>query len=103
MLAAPLLRRYNKASVALAAGACAVIAFCIVGLVSLDPRIGQAAIEQNRKEYLFFLATEIPVFFFALISWKRSKWAFWVGWGINVALSVIVLAVVIQLEFFWHW
>lgn len=103
MVVAPLFRRYNKASAALAAGALAVLAFCAIGLLHVDPRIGQAAIESNRKEYLFFLACELPVFFLALLSWKRFKWAFWVGWGMNFAVSLIVLAVVIELQFFWHW
>lgn len=103
MTAAPLLRRYNKASGALAAGAFAVLAVAVIGLVHVDPRIGLAAIESNRREYLFCLACELPVFLLALISWKRFKWAFWLGWGINLAFSLIVLAVVIELTFFWHW
>jgi hypothetical protein len=100
---APLLRRFNKASLALASGAIAVLVFSVLGLVYNDPRNGQAAVDANRKEYLFFLASEIPVSLLALISWKRFKWAFWVGWGINVVLSLIVLAVIIEFEFFWHW
>jgi hypothetical protein len=103
MLVAPLLRRYNKASAALAGGSLAVLAFTLVGLIHVDPRIGQAAIESNRQEYLFFAACETPVFFLALISWKRFGWAFWVGWGINLVLSLVILAVFIKLEFFWHW
>jgi hypothetical protein len=103
MLAAPLLRRPSKDSVALAVGASIVIAFSLVGLANPDLRAGQAAVNTNRGEYLFFLACELPVFLLALISWKRFKWAFWLGWGINVALSLIVLWVAIELEFFWHW
>jgi hypothetical protein len=99
----PLLRRYNKAFAALAAGAFAVLAVAAVGLVHVDPRIGLASIESNRRVYLFCLACELPVFLLALISWKRFKWAFWLGWGINLAFSLIVLAVVIELTFFWHW
>lgn len=103
MVVAPLLRRYNGASAVLAAGAFIVLSFSTIGLVHVDPRIGPSAIESNRKEYLFCLACELPVFILALISWKRFKWAFWVGWGINVAFSLIVLAVIIELTFFWHW
>ena len=103
MLVAPLLRRYNQASPALAAGAFAVLAVAIIGLVHVDPRIGLAAIESNRREYLFCLACQLPVFILALLSWKRFKWAFWVGWGINLAFSLVILAVVIELEFFWRW
>jgi hypothetical protein len=103
MIVAPLLRRYGKASPALAGGALAVLAVCVIGLVHVDPRIGQGAIESNRKEYLFCLVSQLPVFILALISWKRFKWAFWVGWGINVAFSLIFLAVLVELEFFWHW
>ncbi len=103
MIAAPLLRRNNKASQALAAGAFAVLMFSVVGLVYMDPRIGQAAIHDNRREYLFFIACEAPVLILALISRKSFKWAFWTGWGINMAVSLFVLWVFIELEFFWHW
>jgi len=103
MIVAPLLRRYNKASPALAVGAFEVLAFSAIGLLHVDPRIGEAAIEQNRKEYLFFLACELPVFLLALISWKRFNWAFWLGWGINVAVGLLVLWVLVELTFFWHW
>jgi hypothetical protein len=103
MIAAPLLRRFNKASAALAAGSFAVLAVAVIGLVHVDPRIGQAAIESNRREYLFCLACELPVFLLALISWKRFKWAFWLGWGINLAFSALVIVIIVWLEFFWHW
>ena len=103
MIVAPLLRRANMASPALAGGALAVLLVAIVGVVHVDPRIGLAAIESNRREYLFFLACELPVFILALISWKGSKWAFWAGYGINAALGIFVLVVVVWLEFFWHW
>ena len=103
MIVAPFLRRYDKASLALADGALAVLAVAVIGLVHVDPRIGQSAIESNRKEYLFSLACELPVFILALISWKRFKWAFWLGWGINLAFSLLVLTIVVELEFFWHW
>jgi hypothetical protein len=103
MLVAPILRRYGKAPLALAGGAFTVLAVAIIGLLQVDPRIGLAAIESNRKEYLFTLACELPVFILALISWKRFKWAFWLGWGINLAFSLLVLGIIIELEFFWHW
>jgi hypothetical protein len=103
MIVAPMLRRFGIASLALAGGAFAVLLFSVIGLVHVDPRIGLAAIESNRREYLFCLACESPVFLLALISWKRFRWAFWVGWGINLAFSLIVMAVIIELVFFWHW
>lgn len=103
MVFAPLLRRYGAASLALAGGAFAVLAVAIVGLLHVDPRIGQAAIESNRKEYLFCVACELPVFVLALISWKRFKWAFWLAYGINAAFSIFVLVIIVWLEFFWHW
>jgi hypothetical protein len=103
MILAPLLRRRGAASPALAAGAFTVLAVAIIGLLHVDPRIGQGAIESNRKEYLFCVACEVPVFILALISWKRFKWAFWLGYGINVAFSIFVLVILIWLEFFWHW
>ena len=61
MLAAPLLRRYQLRSPAMVAGASAVVAVAVVGLAHQDPRIGQAAIEANRRQYLFLLACELPV------------------------------------------
>ncbi|HWN31068.1 MAG TPA: hypothetical protein VNN78_06850 [Burkholderiales bacterium] len=103
MIVAPLLRRYGLASLALAGGAFAVLVVAVIGLVHVDPRIGQAAIESNRREYLFCLACELPVFLLALISWRRFKWAFWVGYGINFAFSIFVLVIIVWLEFFWHW
>jgi hypothetical protein len=103
MAISPLLRRANLASPALAGGALAVLLVALVGLVHVDPRIGLAAIESNRREYLFFLACEMPVFMLALISWKGFKWAFWLGYGINAAFTVFVMAVIVWLEFFWHW
>jgi len=43
------------------------------------------------------------VFVLAMTSWKRSKWAFWLGYGINAAFSIFVLVILVWLEFFWHW
>jgi uncharacterized membrane protein len=103
MIAAPLLRRFQLRSPALVAGASAVIAVAIVGLVHADPRIGQAAIEANRRQYLFVLACEVPVLALALISLKRFQWPFWLGWAINLAFALLLAVVVIWLEFFWHW
>jgi hypothetical protein len=103
MIVAPLLRRHGKASLVLAGGSLAVLTFTVSGLVHVDSRIGQAAIESNRKECLFCLACQIPVFVLAVLSWKNFKWAFWTAWGINLAFSLIILAVVIELTFFWHW
>lgn len=103
MILAPLLRRYRTAALALAAGAFAVLAVAIIGLLHVDPRIGQSAIESNRKEYLFCVACELPVFVLALISRKRFKWMFWLAYGINAAFSGLVLVIIVWLEFFWHW
>jgi hypothetical protein len=103
MIIAPAFRRSHAAAPVLAGGALTVLAVALVGLIFADPRIGQAAIESNRKEYLFCLACELPVFILALVSWKRFKWAFWLGYGINAAFSILVLVIVIWLEFFWHW
>lgn len=100
---APLLRRYVTASYALAAGAAAVLAFAIIGLAHSDPRIGLEAIEANRREYLFTLAFELPVLLLALISVKYSKWAFWLGWAINLGFASYVTVIIVWLEFFWHW
>jgi hypothetical protein len=103
MLVAPFLRRYHKESLALACGAAAVLSVAVVGLVHVDPRIGEAAIQSNRREYRFMLACELPVLVLALISFKYLRWAFWLGWTINVMFAIFVAVIVVWLEFFWHW
>jgi hypothetical protein len=103
MIAAPLLRRYALRSPALAGGASAVLLVALVGLIHVDPRIGQAAIAANRKQYLFILACELPVFVLALMSFKYFKWVFWLGWSINLVFASYLTVIVIWLEFFWHW
>ncbi len=103
MIAAPLFRRYRLASPVLASGASMVLAFAIVGLAHSDPRIGQAAIEANRRQFLFVLACELPVFLLALISLRYFTWAFWLGWAINLAFALYLTVVAVWLEFFWHW
>jgi predicted cobalt transporter CbtA len=80
MIAAPLLRRYHLRSPVLVAGACTVVVVAMVGLAHQDPRIGQAAIEANRRQYLYVLACELPVLILALISLRNSKWTFF-GWA----------------------
>jgi hypothetical protein len=102
-IAAPLLRRYQLRSPALVGGASTVLAVAIVGLAHSDPRIGQAAIEANRKQYLFVLACELPVLILALISFRYFKWAFWMGWAINLVFALYLAVIVVWLEFFWHW
>ena len=37
------------------------------------------------------------------VSLGRRKKLFWLGWGIHAAFTSYVVAVVIWLEFFWHW
>jgi hypothetical protein len=103
MIAAPLLRRYRLASPALAGGASMVLAFAIVGLAHSDPRIGQAAIEANRRRFLFVLACELPALVLALISLRYFTSAFWLGWAINLAFALYLTVVAVWLEFFWHW
>jgi hypothetical protein len=103
MLAAPLLRRFQFRSPALVAGACTVVVVAIVGLAHQDPRIGEAAIEANRRQYLFVLAGEFPVLILALISLRNSEWAFWLGWTINLIFALYLAVIVVWLEFFWHW
>jgi hypothetical protein len=103
MLAAPLLRRYRMAPPSLALGAFAVLAVALIGLLHVDPRIGEAAIESNRRQYIFVVACELPVLLLALLSWKSFKWAFWLGWGVNATFSLFISVIVVWLEFFWHW
>jgi len=101
---APLLRRSGPASgVALAGGASMLIFLAIAGLVHSDPRQGLAAIDANRREYFFILACEVPVLILALVSAKRGKMLFWVAWGIHAAFAACVVAILIWLEYFWHW
>ena len=103
MIAAPLLRRPQLRSGALVAGASMVVAAAIVGLAYEDPRIGQAAIEANRRQFLYVFGCELPVLVLALISLKTIKWAFWLGWSINLGFALYVAAIIVWLEFFWHW
>lgn len=103
MLVAPLLRPGRKESVVLACGSAAVLLVALVGLAHVDPRIGAAAIESNRRQYLLILACEIPVLALALFSLQKVKWAFWAGWAINLLFSIFVGVIVVWLEFFWHW
>jgi hypothetical protein len=74
----------------------------IIGLAHSDPRIGQAAIEANRRQYLLVRACQLPVLVLALISFSFFKWAFWLGWAINLVFALYLTVVFIWLEFFWH-
>jgi hypothetical protein len=103
VIVAPSLRRYHLASSALAGGALTVLAVAIVGLAHSDPRVGQAAIEANRRQYLFVLACELPVLILALISLRYFKWGFWLGWAIQIVFALYLTAIFVWLEFFWHW
>jgi len=103
MLSAPLLRRFHIASHTLAAGSVIVLILALVGLAHVDPRIGLAAIDENRRSNLFLLAVELPVLILALLSWKLFKWAFWIAWAINLCLALFLTVIIIWLEFFWHW
>ena len=103
MLVAPFLRRYRMASHALAGGALVILGVSLFGLAHLDPRFGEGAITSDRRFYHSFLACELPVLALALISLRFFKWAFWLGWIINLALALYPTVIVIWLEFFWHW
>ena len=103
-IVAALLRRYGQASgMALAGGASVLLVLAAAGLVHTDAREGLATLEANRRQYLFVLACELPVLVLALVSLERFKKLFWLGWGIHAAFTSCVVAVVIWLEFFWHW
>jgi hypothetical protein len=103
MVMAPLLRRYHKVSAALAGGAFVILAFTFFGLIHPDAGIGQAAIECNRRFYLIVLAVELPVFTFALISWRYLMYAFWLVWVAHLICTLWLSAVLVWLEIFWHW
>src|SRR5947208_16605976 len=64
-IVSPLLRVRTKLGIVLAGGAAALTIFAAAGLMTADPREGLAAIEANRKEYLFVLACEVPVLILA--------------------------------------
>lgn len=103
IVAAPF-RRYGRASsMALAGGASVLAILAVAGLVHSDSREGLAAMEANHRQYPFVLACELPVLLLALVSLERRKKLFWLGWGIHAAFTACVVAVVIWLEFFWHW
>jgi hypothetical protein len=102
-LLAPLVARFRRAHLALAAGAFLILVLAVVGLMHVDPRIGQGALAENRREYGLMIAVEVPVLGLALASIKGSRWPFWLGWSIHAAFAVFVGIVVVWLEFFWHW
>jgi hypothetical protein len=103
MLVAPLLRRGHQASSVLISGASIVLAFTGFELLHPDARIGQAAIESNRRIYLIVLAVELPVLVLASISLRHFRYAFWLGWSVNLAFTVWLSVVLVWPEFFWHW
>jgi hypothetical protein len=94
---------YHKASSALVGGASIILALTFFGLIHPDARSGQAAIECNRRFYLVVLAVELPVFTLALISLRYFRYAFWLGWVANLIFTLWLAAVLVWLEFFWHW
>jgi hypothetical protein len=63
----------------------------------------EAATEANIEEYFIILACELPVLVLALISFKYFKWAFWLGWAVNLLFAMFVAVIIVWLEFFWHW
>jgi hypothetical protein len=103
MLVAPLLRRYRKASHTLVAGAFIALAVVAFGLAFPDFKEGQAAVVANRRFYLAILAFELPVFTLGLVSLRFFRYAFWLGWAINLILTMLLITLVVWLKFFWHW
>jgi hypothetical protein len=57
----PFLRRFGKARCVCLAPEQQSSSFLLVGLTHPDPSQGLAAVEANRREYLFVLACESPV------------------------------------------
>ena len=68
----------------------------------VDPRIGQETIEANRRFYMAMLWCEFLVLLLGLISSKTLRWAFWVGWAINVIVATILTLIMVWLEFTWR-
>jgi hypothetical protein len=103
-IASAVLRRSGKAPIILAGGAAVLVIVAFAGLLHQDMREGLAAVESNRREYLFVLASETPVLLLALFSMRWLKrLLFWLGWGIHAAFTGCVVTVVIWLKYFWHW
>ena len=90
-------------SYALVGGAVVVIALVLFGMAYPNSRQGQAAIEANHRFYLSVLACELPVLALGLISFRYFKYPFWLGWAVNVGFTLRLIAVLVWLEFFWHW
>ncbi|MBZ5615319.1 MAG: hypothetical protein LAO23_15020 [Acidobacteriia bacterium] len=103
MLLAPLLRRRHIAPYALAGGAFILLALAVVGMTHPDARMGQAAVESDRRFYRIVLAFELPVLILALISLRHFKYPFWLGWAVNLVFTLGLAIVIVWLEFFWHW
>jgi cytochrome c biogenesis protein CcdA len=103
MLLAPLLRRRHGAPYALAGGAFILLGLAVLGMTHADARMGQAAIESDRRFYRIVLGFELPVLILALISLRYFKYPFWLGWAVNLVFTLGLAIVIVWLEFFWHW
>jgi hypothetical protein len=103
MLLAPLLRRRHRAPYALAGGAFLLLALTVLGMTHANTRMGQAAVDSDRRFYRIVLGFELPVLILALISLRYFKYSFWLGWAVNLVFTVWLVAVLVWLEFFWHW
>src|SRR5882724_2085149 len=92
-IVSPFLRRYGSARcVCLATGATILVIFAVAGLTHPDPTQGLAAVDANRRQYLFVLACESPVLALALFSLRWLKQLlFWLGWGIHAAFNACVV------------
>jgi hypothetical protein len=100
---APILRRFGKASQTLVAGAFIVLSVVVFGLAFPDIKQGQAAVAANRRFYLAIVGSELPVLALGLISLRFFRYAFWIGWAINLILTLLLIALMIWLKFIWHW
>jgi hypothetical protein len=103
VLVAPLLRRFGKASQTLAAGAFIMLAVVVVGLAFPNTAAGLEAVESDRRFYLAILGFELPVLTLGLISLRFFRYTFWIGWAINLILTLLLIALMVWLKFFWHW
>ena len=103
VLVAPLLRRFGKASQTVVAGAFIVLAVVVFGLAFPNTAGGQEAVESDRRFYLAVLGLELPVLGLGLISLRFFRYTFWVGWTINLILTLLLIALMVWFKFFWHW
>jgi hypothetical protein len=99
----PVFRRDTRLRAVILASGAAIVSVVAAGyLLHQDPRDGLATIRANQQFGRIVLASGLPTVVLALFSLRRAK-LYWLAWGIHVAFSAWITAVLIWLKFFWHW